>query len=181
MLVKVHIQYLKATKASLPMFFLVCETEYIAYYRCFHTNSHVLPHIDIKFDTLFFDQRNRKAICTASSFLQYARAICKLSHKLRRQIILFHFAVCRKNVDTVVKIVYNVKQILRLRHKAQVIQGFPQQKRITKKSLSLRLRCKHTLCKAKYSAQFLNMFRTTRQPDKLAFTLVKIILCNFCC
>ena len=53
MLVKVHIQYLKATKASLPMFFLVCETEYTAYYRCFHTNSHVLPHIDIKFDMLF--------------------------------------------------------------------------------------------------------------------------------
>ncbi len=35
------------------MVFLVCETEYTAYYRCFHTNSHVLPHIDIKFDMLF--------------------------------------------------------------------------------------------------------------------------------
>ena len=56
-----------------------------------------------------------------------------IPHKLCRQIILFNSAVCRKNVDTVVKIVYNVKQILRLRHKAQVIQGFPQQKRDNEK------------------------------------------------
>lgn len=54
-------------------------------------------------------------------------------HKLCRQIILFNSAVCRKNVDTVVKIVYNVKQILRLRHKAQVIQGFFKQKRDNEK------------------------------------------------
>ena len=166
MLVKVHIQYLKATKASLPMFFLVCETEYTAYYRCFHTNSHVLPHIDIKFDMLFLISATARQFARQVRFYTNARAICKLSHKLRRQIILFNSAVCRKNVDTVVKIVYNVKQILRLRHKAQVLQGFPQQKRITKKSLSLRLRCKHTLCKAKYSVQFLNMLphnTSTRQ------------------
>lgn len=94
-----------------------------------------------------------KKVPDTASFVFYtnSRAICKLSHKLRRQIILFNSAVCRKNVDTVVKIVYNVKQILRLRHKAQVLREFLQQKRITKKSLSLRLRCKHTLCKAKYS------------------------------
>lgn len=54
-------------------------------------------------------------------------------HKLCRQIILFNSAVCRKNVDTVVKIVHNVKQILRLRHKAQVIQGFFKQKRDNEK------------------------------------------------
>lgn len=181
MLVKVHIQYLKATKASLPMVFLVCETEYTAYYQCFHTNSHVLPHIDIKFDTLFLISATARQFARQVRFYNMHGQFANFPHKLCRQIILFNSAVCRKNVDTVVKIVYNVKQILRLRHKAQVIQGFFKQKRITKKSLSLRLRCKHTLCKAKYSVQFLNMFRTIRQPDKLAFTLAKIVLCNFCC
>ena len=102
-------------------------------------------------------------------------------HKLCRQIILFNSAVCRKNVDTVVKIVYNVKRTKDADTRRRFYRDFHNKKGITKKSLSLRLRCKHTLCKAKYSVQFLNMFRTIRQPDKLAFTLAKIILCNFCC
>ena len=161
--------------------FHVGETEYTAYYRCFHTNSHVLPHIDIKFDTLFLISATARQFARQVRFYNMHGQFANFPHKLCRQIILFNSAVCRKNVDTVVKIVYNVKQILRLRHKAQVLREFPQQKRITKKSLSLRLRCKHTLCKAKYSVQFLNMFRTIRQPDKLAFTLAKIVLCNFCC
>ena len=124
-----------------------------------------------------------KKVPDTASFVFYtnSRAICKLSHKLRRQIILFNSAVCRKNVDTVVKIVYNVKRTKDADTRRRFYRDFHNKKGITKKSLSLRLRCKHTLCKAKYSVQFLNMFRTTRQPDKLAFTLAKIILCNFCC
>ena len=133
MLVKVHIQYLKATKASLPMVFLVCETEYTAYYRCFHTNSHVLPHIDIKFDTLFLISATARQFARQVRFYNMHGQFANFPHKLCRQIILFNSAVCRKNVDTVVKIVYNVKQILRLRHKAQVLQGFPQQKRDNEK------------------------------------------------
>lgn len=133
MLVKVHIQYLKATEASLPMAFLVCETEYTAYYRCFHTNSHVLPHIDIKFDTLFLISATARQFARQVRFYNMHGQFANFPHKLCRQIILFNSAVCRKNVDTVVKIVYNVKQILRLRHKAQVLQGFPQQKRDNEK------------------------------------------------
>ena len=166
MLVKVHIQYLKATKASLPMFFLVCETEYTAYYRCFHTNSHVLPHIDIKFDMLFLISATARQFARQVRFYTNARAICKLSHKLRRQIILFNSAVCRKNVDTVVKIVYNVKRTKDADTRRRFYRDFHNKKGITKKSLSLRLRCKHTLCKAKYSVQFLNMLphnTSTRQ------------------
>lgn len=43
LLVKLNMRYIKATKASLPMVFLVCEIAYTAYYPCFHTNSRVLP------------------------------------------------------------------------------------------------------------------------------------------
>lgn len=110
MLVKVHIQYLKATKASLPMVFLVCETEYTAYYRCFHTNSHVLPHIDIKFDTLFLISATARQFARQVRFYNMHGQFANFPHKLCRQIILFNSAVCRKNVDTVVKIVYNVKR-----------------------------------------------------------------------
>ncbi len=87
-------------------------------------------------------------------------------HKLRRQIILFNSAVCRKNVDTVVKIVYNVKRTKDADTRRRFYRDFHNKKGITKKSLSLRLRCKHTLCKAKYSVQFLNMLphnTSTRQ------------------
>lgn len=80
MLVKVHIQYLKATKASLPMVFLVCETECTAYYRCFHTNSRVLPHIDIKFDTLFLISATARQFARKFLFLHYCKAFTKHRH-----------------------------------------------------------------------------------------------------
>lgn len=163
------------------MVFLVCETEYTAYYQCFHTNSHVLPHIDIKFDTLFLISVTARQFARQVRFYNMHGQFANFPHKLCRQIILFNSAVCRKNVDTVVKIVYNVKRTKDAYTRRRFYRDFHNKKGITKKSLSLRLRCKHTLCKAKYSVQFLNMFRTTRQPDKLTFTLAKIILCNFCC
>lgn len=93
------------------MVFLVCETEYTAYYRCFHTNSHVLPHIDIKFDMLFLISATARQFARQVSFFTLIHGqFANFPHKLRRQIILFNSAVCRKNVDTVVKIVYNVKR-----------------------------------------------------------------------
>lgn len=64
------------------MVFLVGETEYIAYYRCFHTNSHVLPHIDIKFDTLFLISATARQFARQVRFYTNARAICKLSAQI---------------------------------------------------------------------------------------------------
>lgn len=110
------------------MVFLVCETEYTAYYRCFHTNSHVLPHIDIKFDMLFLISATARQFARQVRFYNMHGQFANFPHKLCRQIILFNSAVCRKNVDTVVKIVYNVKQILRLRQRRRFYGNFYNKK-----------------------------------------------------
>ncbi len=62
------------------MVFLVCETEYTAYYQCFHTNSHVLPHIDIKFDTLFLISVTARQFARQVRFYTNAKAFTKHSH-----------------------------------------------------------------------------------------------------